>query len=125
MPGEGLKILLVDDEKHFADTLAARLEMRGFEVRTAYNGLEALAAIAVPADVAVLDLRMPGMDGLEVLHEFKQRTPEMQVIILSGHVDDKEEQAAYAAGALSVLRKPLHIDELLDIIHTIRKTEES
>jgi len=114
MPGEGSRILLVDDEKHFADTLAARLEMRGFEVRVAYSGFEALDAVAQPVDVMVLDLRMPGMDGLTVLRELKKRHPQIQVIILTGHIDEHDESAAYELGARTVLRKPLKMDELLD-----------
>ena len=116
MSAKGLRILLVDDEKHFADTLAARLEMRGFEARAAYSGSEALASITLPGEVVVLDLRMPGMDGLEVLRELKKNNPTIQVIMLTGHIDDQKELAAYEAGAHRVLRKPLHMDELLDSI---------
>ena len=116
MPGDGCRILLVDDEKHFADTLAARLEMRGFEVRAAYSGSEALAAIALPTEIVVLDLRMPGMDGFEVLRVLKKSNPAIRVIMLTGHIDAQEERAAYEAGAHRVLRKPLQMDELLDCI---------
>ncbi|MDR0239506.1 MAG: response regulator [Deltaproteobacteria bacterium] len=116
MTGAGFRILLVDDEKHFADTLAARLEMRGFEVRAVYSGAEALAAVALPTELVVLDLRMPGMDGLEVLRALKKSHPLIRVIMLTGHIDDQEERAAYEAGAQRVLRKPLRMDELLDCI---------
>ena len=116
MSGTGRRILLVDDEQHFADTLAARLEMRGFEVRAVYSGAEALAALALPVEVVVLDLRMPGMDGFAVLRELKKSHPEISVIMLSGHLDDQEERAAYEAGAHRVLRKPLRMEELLDSI---------
>jgi DNA-binding response OmpR family regulator len=125
MPGEGIKILLVDDEKHFADTLAARLEMRGFAVRTAYSGPEALAAIELSPDVVVLDLRMPGMDGFEVLRELKKNNPEIQVIMLTGHVDDQEERAAYEIGAYSLLKKPLNMDELLGSIRMACQSKKS
>ncbi len=119
MSEEGISILLVDDEKRFADTLAARLEMRGFEVREAYSGSEALAAMVPPPEVVVLDLRMPGMDGLAVLRELNKRNPGVHVIMLTGHADDEEEQAAYAAGARQVLRKPLNMDELLSSIRVV------
>ena len=116
MTGDGFRILLVDDEKYFADTLAARLEMRGFEVRAVYSGAEALAAVALPTEVVVLDLSMPGMDGLAVLRALKKSHPAIRVIMLTGHIDEQEERALYEAGALRVLRKPLRMDELLDCI---------
>ena len=124
MPGEGIKILLVDDEKHFADTLTARLEMRGFEVRVAYSGPEALTAIAFRPEVVVLDLSMPGMNGLEVLRELKKSNPEIQVIMLTGHADALEEQTAYQAGAHCVLRKPLNMQELLESIRIAQQAKE-
>ena len=125
MPGEGIKILLVDDEKHFADTLAARLEMRGFEVRVAYSGPESLTAIAFRPAMVVLDLSMPGMDGLEVLRALKQSNPEIQVIMLTGHADALEERAAYQAGVHCVLRKPLNIEELLKSISIAHQAKEN
>ena len=95
MTKEDIKILLVDDEKQFVDTLAERLAMRGFEARVAYDGPEALKAVELPTDVIVLDLRMPGMDGFEVLRNVKKSNPQVQVIILTGHGGDAEEQTAY------------------------------
>ena len=85
MTKEDIKILLVDDEKQFVDTLAERLSMRGFEARVAYDGPQALKAVEQPTDVIVLDLRMPGMDGFEVLRNVKKSNPQVQVIILTGH----------------------------------------
>jgi len=115
----------VDDERRFADTLAARLEMRGFEVREAYSGAEALAAVALPTEVVVLDLCMPGMNGLEVLRELKKSTPKIQVIMLTGHIEDAEERAAYEAGAHRVMKKPFNIEELLNNIQTACPTGNS
>ena len=94
MTKEDIKILLVDDEKQFVDTLSERLGMRGFEARVAYDGPEALKAVEQPTDVIVLDLRMPGMDGFEVLRNVKKSNPQVQVIILTGHGGDAEEQTA-------------------------------
>ncbi|WP_337429533.1 response regulator, partial [Desulfovibrio sp.] len=85
MSKEEIKILLVDDEKQFVDTLAERLAMRGFSARVAYDGPQALKAVEEPTDVIVLDLRMPGMDGFEVLRSVKKSNPQVQVIILTGH----------------------------------------
>ena len=113
MAKEDIKILLVDDEKQFVDTLAERLEMRGFTARVAYDGPQALEMVKMPTDVIVLDLRMPGMDGFEVLKAVKKSNPDVQVIILTGHGGDAEEKTAYRMGAYSFLRKPMDIDELL------------
>ena len=116
MSKEEIKILLVDDEKQFVDTLAERLAMRGFSARVAYDGPQALKAVEEPTDVIVLDLRMPGMDGFEVLRSVKKSNPQVQVIILIGHGGDAEEQTAYRMGAYNFLKKPMDIDELLNSI---------
>ena len=116
MSKEEIKILLVDDEKQFVDTLAERLAMRGFSARVAYDGPQALKAVEEPTDVIVLDLRMPGMDGFEVLRSVKKSNPQEQVIILTGHGGDAEEQTAYRMGAYNFLKKPMDIDELLNSI---------
>ncbi len=116
MSKEEIKILLVDDEKQFVDTLAERLAMRGFSERVAYDGPLGLKAVEEPTDVIVLDLRMPGMDGFEVLRSVKKSNPQVQVIILTGHGGDAEEQTAYRMGAYNFLKKPMDIDELLNSI---------
>ena len=116
MSKEEIKILLVDDEKQFVDTLAERLAMRGFSARVAYDGPQALKAVEEPTDVIVLDLRMPGMDGFDVLRSVKKSNPQVQVIILTGHGGDAEEQTAYRMGAYNFLKKPMDIDELLNSI---------
>ena len=116
MSKEEIKILLVDDEKQFVDTLAERLAMRGFSARVAYDGPQALKAVEEPTDVIVLDLRMPGMDGFEVLRSVEKSNPQVQVIILTGHGGDAEEQTAYRMGAYNFLKKPMDIDELLNSI---------
>ena len=116
MSKEEIKILLVDDEKQFVDTPAERLAMRGFSARVAYDGPQALKAVEEPTDVIVLDLRMPGMDGFEVLRSVKKSNPQVQVIILTGHGGDAEEQTAYRMGAYNFLKKPMDIDELLNSI---------
>ena len=116
MAKEDIKILLVDDEKQFVDTLSERLEMRGFMARVAYDGPQALEMVKMPTDVIVLDLRMPGMDGFEVLRAVKKSNPDVQVIILTGHGGDAEEKTAYRMGAYSFLRKPMDIDDLLSSI---------
>jgi DNA-binding NtrC family response regulator len=109
-----LKVLLVDDEKEFVETLADRLKMRDIESSVAYDGPEALSALhEKDPDVIVLDLRMPGMDGIEVLRRVKKAYPNIEVIILTGHGQAKDEEAAREIGAFTYLKKPVQLDSLL------------
>lgn len=117
MTQEHIRILLVDDEKQFVDTLAQRMVMRGYAPRVVYSGEEALAALREPTDVVVLDLRMAGMDGFEVLNSVAKSNPMVKIIILTGHGAEAEEQTAFRMGAYNFLRKPVDIDELLQSIH--------
>ena len=99
MKQKDIKVLVVDDEKDFANTLAQRLKMRDLKVGTAYDGEQALSRLKEEEpDVIVLDLKMPGMHGMEVLEEIKKAYPEMQVIILTGHGTDKDEEEAKRLG---------------------------
>ena len=109
------KILLVDDEKDFVRVLSERLQTRDLESTLAFDGEEALKRIEeeVP-DVMVLDLKMPGIDGLEVLRKVKRQHPETEVIILTGHGSDQDRDLALALGAFAYLRKPADIDLLAD-----------
>jgi two-component system response regulator CpxR len=107
------KILLVDDEREFVNALSERLQARSMRPAVAYAGEEALAMIETEQpEVMVLDLRMPGIDGLEVLRQVKQRHPETEVLILTGHGSDAEETLAAELGAFAYLRKPVDIDVL-------------
>lgn len=110
---EAIKILLVDDEKDFVDTLAERLEMRDFKVSVAYSGESALEAVNEPTDIIVLDLRMPNIDGFEVLRRVKQQNAQVQVIILTAHGGDAEEETAYRMGAYSFMHKPFDFEDLI------------
>jgi len=117
----GIRVLLVDDEEEFVETLAQRLEVREFEVATALGGAEALERIEErEIDVVVLDLQMPGVDGLEVLRELKRRKPLIEVIMLTGHA------TVETAGAFDFLTKPTETEELLEKIGRAygRKSEQ-
>lgn len=108
------KILLVDDEEEFVKSLSERLQLRDMSSDIALNGEAALELVTDETpDVMVLDLRMPGIDGLEVLKRVKQKYPEVQVIILTGHGTEKDEAAAQKLGAFAYLRKPVNLDELI------------
>ncbi len=107
------KILLVDDEVEFVQTLSERLETRNLESAVAYDGTEALAIAERDApDVMVLDMKMPGLDGMEVLRRVKERHPRTEVIVLTAHGSDREKRAALDMGAFAYLRKPADIDDL-------------
>jgi len=107
------KILLVDDETDFVHTLSERLSTRDLHSEIVYDGEQALACVREdPPEVMVLDLKMPGIDGIEVLRQVKQERPEIEIIILTGHGSDREEQLAAQLGAFAYLRKPVDVDEL-------------
>jgi len=109
-----IKVLLVDDEIAFVNTLAQRLRMRKLLVDTVYDGEQALSYIKeIEPDVIVLDLKMPGLHGIEVLREIKKIKREIQVIILTGHGTDKDEEEAKKLGGFDFLRKPADIDLLM------------
>jgi DNA-binding NtrC family response regulator len=117
MKQAGIKVLIVDDEVALANTLAQRLKMRDLQVETAYDGEEALSKLKKEEpDVMILDLRMPGMHGMEVLKEVRQSYPRIQVIILTGHGTDKEEEEAKMLGGFGFLKKPADIETLADKI---------
>jgi len=113
----GIEILIVDDEVEFADAFSERLKLRGFEVRAAYGGEQALRTIEeFPPKVMVLDLKMPGMDGLEVLRRVKKNYPEIEVIILSGHGSEMDETYVLGLGAFAYLRKPADLGDILETV---------
>lgn len=114
MSNKRIKILLIDDEEEFASTLAERLELRGYETRTAVCGEDGLTLLASESfDIAVLDLMMPGMNGLDTLRRIKSDTPDMPVVLLTGHGSTKEGMAGMRLGAFDYLMKPLDIKDLI------------
>ncbi|MFH1701021.1 MAG: response regulator [Candidatus Zixiibacteriota bacterium] len=111
------QFMLVDDEKDFVNTLSERLKTRNLESSIAYDGEQALDMVREnKPDVMVLDLMMPGIDGLEVLRRLKQDHPEVQVIILTGHGSDRERQQAEELGAFAYLQKPVNVNVLAGIM---------
>jgi DNA-binding NtrC family response regulator len=119
-----IKLLLVDDEKEFVTSLAERIKMREMGSDIALNGEEALQLVSdqVP-DVMVLDLKMPGIDGMEVLRRVKKAYPDVQVIILTGHGSEKDEKDARRLGAFDYLQKPVDIDKLVQYIKRAYKNK--
>jgi CheY-like chemotaxis protein/cytidylate kinase len=116
------KVLLVDDEREFAQTLSERLLMRDMGSAVAYDGESALAMINEDEpEVMILDLKMPGIDGIEVLKRVKQTRPAIEVIILTGHGSEEDRKTCLELGAFAYLQKPVDI-ELLTA--TLKKANE-
>jgi DNA-binding response OmpR family regulator len=112
-----IKLLLVDDEVDYVNVLANRLCKRHIRVTKAYGGTEAVRALRWQNfDVAVLDLKMEDMDGLEVLKIFKRIDPIMPVIMLTGHGSEEAAREGIALGAFDYLHKPCEFKKLLDRI---------
>ncbi len=112
-----IRVLLVDDETAYVDVLANRLSKRGFDVKKAYTSPEALLALRTQQfDVAVLDLKMPDMDGIEVLKIAKQVNPDLQVIMLTGHGSAAACEQGLALGAFDYMMKPCEFDSLVEKI---------
>jgi len=116
------KVLLIDDEREFVQTLSERLIMRDMGSAVAYDGESALDLIKEDEpEVIIVDLKMPGVDGLEVLRTVKETRPEIEVIILTGHGHEEDRQLCMELGAFAYLQKPLDINVLSE---TIQKANE-
>ncbi len=112
-----IKVLLVDDEKEFVEVLAERLEVRGFDVETALSGEDALKWIHKSEfDVVLLDVMIPGDNGIEILKEIKHTKPLIHVIMLSGHAKIDTAVRGIELGAYDYLLKPLEIEPLVEKI---------
>jgi len=112
-----IRLLIVDDEVEFLDTLCERLELRDFEVCSVASGQEALELCKVEKfDIALVDLKMPGMDGRELLTKIKRQHQFLEVIILTGHGSLGSAVECAKLGAFSYLPKPYKLDELLKVL---------
>lgn len=109
------KVLLVDDEKEFVETIAKRLEKRNLKIAKAYTGEKALEHIAAhpKTEVVILDVKMPGMDGRQVLKEIKSKYPLVEVIMLTGHATVESGIEGMKLGAFDFLSKPCDIQDLI------------
>lgn len=107
------RVLLVDDEEEFLAVMSERLATRGMDVSTSLSAEDALEKIGAQMfDAVVLDLQMPGMDGLEALKRMKQKRPELQVILLTGHATVQKGVEAIKLGAMDLVEKPVDLDVL-------------
>jgi DNA-binding NtrC family response regulator len=111
---EPMTVLFVDDEPDFLQTLLKRMRKRNVNASGVGSGEEALVHLAqTPADVVVLDVRMPGMGGIETLRAIKKKTPLTEVVMLTGHASLEVAREGMENGAFDYLMKPVDIDDLL------------
>ena len=106
---------MVDDEREFVQTLTERLLMRDVGAAVVYDGEQALKFVQdEEPEVIVLDLKMPGISGVEVLRQIKETHPNIEVIILTGHGSEKDRQTCMELGAFAYLQKPVDIELLIE-----------
>lgn len=127
-----INILIVDDERDFVEMLSLRLTDSGHRVRSAFNGQEALAVLgeteedALPEiDVIILDIKMPGMDGIETLKQIKAKHPVVEVILLTGHGAVETAVDGLKSGAFDYLLKPADYDELTQKLEAAREQRDA
>jgi len=112
-----VRLLLIDDEKDFVNILSKRIKRRNIDVKKAFSGTEAIQALrGQEFDVAVLDLKMEDMDGIEVLKMLKIMDPRLAVIMLTGHGSAEAAELGIKLGAFDYLTKPCELEELLEKI---------
>jgi DNA-binding NtrC family response regulator len=119
------RVLLVDDEVDFVEMLSLRLNEIGERVTPAYSGRECLEILGQKTiDVVILDIRMPGMDGIETLREIKKRFPLVEVMMLTGHGTTETAVEGMKLGAFDYLMKPADFDELMLKLENARKRKD-
>jgi DNA-binding response OmpR family regulator len=111
------RVLLVDDEREFVQTLSERLQMRDMGSAVAYDGESALDLLQDDEpEVIIIDLKMPGIDGIEVLKKVKKERPEIEVIVLTGHGSETDRRLCMELGAFDYLQKPVDINHLSQVL---------
>lgn len=114
---EPVRVLFVDDEEDLVKAVVQRLNIRGIDAIGEASGLDALQRLKEERfDAVVLDVRMPGLGGLEVLHAIKKSKPGLEVILMTGHGSKETVDEAYRLGAFEYLQKPVDIDYLVKVI---------
>jgi len=112
-----LRVLFVDDEEELVSAVVERLQLRGIEAQGATTGSDALNLIEETTyDVIAVDVKMPGLGGLEVVQRVKERHPELQMILLSGHGSRDDAEEGRRLGAFDYVEKPINIDIFINIL---------
>lgn len=113
-------MMLVDDEERFLSTTRKLLKKKGYDLETASSGIEALEKLKTKnIQVVILDVKLPGMDGIATLKEIKKNYPGVEVIMLTGHATVETAVEGLKSGAADYLTKPIDIHELVDKAHTV------
>ena len=116
---EGLRVLIVDDEGELVSAIVERLNLRGFQAKGITSGAEALDHLSnTPCDVVLLDVKMPGLGGLEVIKRIKEEHPGLAVILLTGHGSVQDVEVGMGLGAFDYLMKPVDIDVVVRTLLT-------
>jgi DNA-binding response OmpR family regulator len=114
-----IRVLVVDDEEDFLNSIVMRIELRGFEVSGATGGAKAIEFLESnpgDVDVVLLDIKMPGMDGIETLRQIRKCCPEVQVIVVTGHASQEFSRLGRELGAFDYLIKPIRLEVILERI---------
>jgi YesN/AraC family two-component response regulator len=115
---EPLRVLIVDDEEELVSTLVERLDIRRIHAHGVTTGREALACLQDQVfDVVLLDVKMPEIGGLQVIQEIKERLPDLEVILLTGHGSDEDAKKGLELGAFEYIIKPFNLSALIDVLH--------
>jgi DNA-binding response OmpR family regulator len=121
-----IKVLLIDDEAPYLNALSKRLKRRNFHTILAFNGTQGIQAVRYhDFDVAVLDLKMDDMDGIEVLKILKKLAPQIEVIMLTGHGSEQAAREGIELGAFDYLIKPCELEELIEKIELAASKKDS
>ncbi len=119
-----IKVLIADDETEFASTLLTRLKLRKFQVTMVNSGHDTLKAVDKDLpDIVLLDLKMPDLDGLEVLAKLREKYPELRVIILTGHGSFEAGNQGMTLGAYDYLMKPIDLNRLIEVVKAACATQ--
>lgn len=114
---ESLRVLIVDDEEDLVQALEERLNLRGIKATGVTSGADALGLIHTePYDVLLVDVRMPGIGGLQVIRQVKAELPSLEVILLTGHGSVEDAEEGMRLGAFEYLTKPVNIDDLIEVL---------
>jgi len=120
-----LRVLIVDDEEELVNALEERLNLRGFQAKGVTTGAEALSYLAeTPCDVVLVDVKMPGLGGLQLVKKIKEERPKLGVILLTGHGSAKDAEEGMKLGAFDYLMKPVKIDNLVRVLHSAAAREQ-
>lgn len=120
---EPIRVLIVDDEDQFVDAVVERLRLRGFDAEGATSGQDALELLQRKCyDVVLLDVKMPGLGGFEIIRKIKEEWPALRVVLLTGHGSTQDAEDAKRLGAFEYVMKPVSIDDLVRIIRAARES---